>query len=305
MPSAATEHHTESVEVNPPPRLDRRPWTVRVREACREQDLHPSTRLVALTVASYLDDRGTWGMPIDQLAADTGLSERQVFRHLAALKKAGILDWTPGGGNRRNKYRLGEDLASGGTPAPRRHPVTHDTATLSPMTGVRIRGVSEGSTCVADGGTSTSEGGGGGRRYCRKHNHSWPDKPEYGPDCKHCLNERRGDYQDRTEADAKMRLLNEDPTTFHKWQRDVANPQRPSASQVLAAVRRRRQQHRMAQDPAATVQRGRRAGQGRLFLAGDYTQDQDERRAAAQDTAAAVLSTPGARERMHAMQVTR
>ena len=114
-------------------KLDRRPWAVRVREQCAALKLHPTTRLVALTVATYFDEHGSWAMPIVEIERATGLKRAAVFKHLAILigKGVGVL------GRRPRRRRASQPLQDRHNP-PRRwsagqaHQPVHDGGPPSP-----------------------------------------------------------------------------------------------------------------------------------------------------------------------------
>lgn len=79
-----------------------------------EQDLPPTTKLVLLALAHAVNGgyRSAWGCCPGQsrLAAECGISERQVIKHLQELKRRGLIEITPragdGRGRRSNAYRL-------------------------------------------------------------------------------------------------------------------------------------------------------------------------------------------------------
>lgn len=72
-------------------------------------DLPGTTKLVALALATYAD--GETGEDIhpgeDRLAADCGLSDRVIRRHLATLRTAGLIERTARGVS--NQYRRAAD----------------------------------------------------------------------------------------------------------------------------------------------------------------------------------------------------
>ena len=78
------------------PRIDRRPWVVRVREACKAATLSPTDRLVAITVASYFDADGGWSVSMAQIKGDTGLHLSSVFRSLKRLREQEIINVASG-----------------------------------------------------------------------------------------------------------------------------------------------------------------------------------------------------------------
>ena len=92
------------------PRIDRRPWVVRIREACKDagKTLSPTDRLVAMTVASYWDSEGTWAVSVATIAEDTGLHRASVFRAYSKLRKADILNITSG-----QRFRTRDRLTAG------------------------------------------------------------------------------------------------------------------------------------------------------------------------------------------------
>ena len=92
------------------PRIDRRPWAVRIREACKAngKTLSPTDRLVAMTVASYWDSEGTWSVSVATIAEDTGLHRASVFRAYNKLREADILNITSG-----QRFRTRDRLTAG------------------------------------------------------------------------------------------------------------------------------------------------------------------------------------------------
>ena len=194
------------------PAIDRRPWVVRVRAACRSAELPTTTRLVALTVASYFDQHGTWALPIDEIAADCGITRRSVFRHLDRLRTAGVLRVKGGGGRMRSRYSTGPTI-SRMSPAKRTEPATGagdtgdtgDTAGVTPVTPVRIRSGSGSGSKVrtAQHNSTDREGSNKPRRAqcdddqkkrgnnapaerhaCQSCDRSWPTR--YGRRCNGC-----------------------------------------------------------------------------------------------------------------------
>ena len=109
MPASADALHHSTTAVAPAaaPQVDRRPWVVRVRAACRGTDLPLATRAVALAVASYFDANGTWGISRKALCEELDIDRSTLGRHLASLKAANILDVDSGGGHKRNRYTVG------------------------------------------------------------------------------------------------------------------------------------------------------------------------------------------------------
>jgi hypothetical protein len=80
------------------------------RELRDDPDLLPSTKLVALVLATYANRDGSHVRPgRARLAAATGLSERSVSDHLGALHVAGWIHAVVAGGSRNqttSEYRL-------------------------------------------------------------------------------------------------------------------------------------------------------------------------------------------------------
>ena len=109
MPHASAEAPANNFTpaIAPVPQLDRRPWTVRVRDACRDAGLPPATRGFAVILSTYFDSAGRWSLSIDQLSNATGLTRRQVFVHLKRCRDADLLDVRGGGGSFRNRYSAG------------------------------------------------------------------------------------------------------------------------------------------------------------------------------------------------------
>ena len=68
------------------PRIDRRPWPVRIRTCAASKGLPPATRGFAVLLSTYFDATGRWALSIDQLADATGLTRRQVYVHLKRCK---------------------------------------------------------------------------------------------------------------------------------------------------------------------------------------------------------------------------
>lgn len=65
----------------------------RWRQCIRESDLEPLSRLVAHTLATYMDKNGR-AFPAQQtIAKACGLKERAVRMHLVKLREAGYLEW--------------------------------------------------------------------------------------------------------------------------------------------------------------------------------------------------------------------
>ena len=107
------------------PRIDRRPWTVRIRTACKGTDLPLGARAVGMAVASYFDHAGTWAVSRKALCAELDISERTLTRYLQQLKAADVLDVQPGGADGRScsRYAPGPRIATM-APARRTEPAT-------------------------------------------------------------------------------------------------------------------------------------------------------------------------------------
>ena len=99
------------------PAIDRRPWVVRVRAACRGSGLPLATRAVGLAIASYFDTTGEWSVPEKTLCAELDIHRSTLHRHLTALKEAGILS-VDINRTRCNRYATGGAISKM-KPAPR------------------------------------------------------------------------------------------------------------------------------------------------------------------------------------------
>ena len=131
--------------------IDRRPWVVRVREACKAANLSPTDRLVGIVIASYLDRNGAWSVSVDQLVEDTGLHRASVFRSFRKLTAACILDIESGKRQRRrDRYSAGSRISK--MPPAERSGPSH-TATAESH-GATVE--SHGATVESQGATRTS-----------------------------------------------------------------------------------------------------------------------------------------------------
>ena len=107
------------------PRIDRRPWVVRVRTACRGTDLPLGARAVGMCIASYFDFAGTWAVSRETLAAELDINERTLTRYLQRLKAANIIEVHAGGSDGRSwsRYQTGSAISKM-APARRTEPAT-------------------------------------------------------------------------------------------------------------------------------------------------------------------------------------
>ena len=62
------------------------------RDAIRQTDVPPLTKLVCMMIACYLSDAGKgWRITVEELMRDTGMGNKAVARHLANAQRAGLL----------------------------------------------------------------------------------------------------------------------------------------------------------------------------------------------------------------------
>lgn len=74
-------------------------------KSIRSIPMHSTTKLVALTIATYADDHDYCYPTIQLLMTDTGLSNRAVCEHISHLESFGILTVDRGNG-RKSKYQF-------------------------------------------------------------------------------------------------------------------------------------------------------------------------------------------------------
>lgn len=68
-------------------------WAAIPNRIARDPSIHYGAKALFLALASYADERGRAWPSQTTLAADTGMSEGTVKRHLTALRDAGLLAW--------------------------------------------------------------------------------------------------------------------------------------------------------------------------------------------------------------------
>ena len=115
-PSGDARNSQDHISANVPV-IDRRPWVVRVRAACRGSGLPLATRAVGLAIGSYFDATGEWSVPEKTLCAELDIHRSTLHRHLTALKEAGILS-VDINRTRCNRYSTGARISKM-KPAPR------------------------------------------------------------------------------------------------------------------------------------------------------------------------------------------
>lgn len=103
--------------------------------AIRGMSMHSTTKLVAITLATYADyQTGECWPTVEQLMADTGLSNRVVCEHIKHIESMGILAVDRSNGRRSYYKFIAENIAKAVTQDHQLRKVTSDGESLQPVT---------------------------------------------------------------------------------------------------------------------------------------------------------------------------
>lgn len=103
--------------------------------AIRGMSMHSTTKLVAITLATYADyQTGECWPTVEQLMADTGLSNRVVCEHIKHIESMGILAVDRSNGRRSYYKFIAENIAKAVTQDHQLRKVTSDAKSPQPVT---------------------------------------------------------------------------------------------------------------------------------------------------------------------------